>query len=279
MNEKIPLRALADRVAETTGRSSSDMETLIKRLFELIAEGLHEGRKVEVKGLGTFSLSDNPADPVEFCPAAAWAERVNAPFAMFEPEELAEEATESDFDDIRPETPAAVQAREEDTPLHADAMTDDSPEDEPQPQAAAETDIVAEEVVAACDLTPVMHEEAPAADAVNEEKEQITAEQDIIAEMEAESAPISAEATETAEPAEIEDDHIEDNHEEPMTSASDDAPAADNGFGKGFIVGLIVGLAIGVLALCCYVMYFVHTSDPTQATETELVEDSTVITE
>lgn len=275
MNEKIPLRALADRVAETTGRSSSDMETLIKRLFELIAEGLHEGRRVEVKGLGTFSLSDNPADPVEFCPAAAWAERVNAPFAMFEPEELAEEATESDFDDIRPETPAAVQAREEDTPLHADAMTDDSPEVEPQPQAAAETDIVAEEVVAACDLTPVMHEEAPAADAVNEE----TAGPDIIDETEAESAPISVEATETAEPAEIEDDHIEDNHEEPMTSASDAAPAADNGFGKGFIVGLIVGLAIGVLALCCYVMYFVHTSDPTQATETELVEDSPVIAE
>lgn len=275
MNEKIPLRALADRVAETTGRSSSDMETLIKRLFELIAEGLHEGRKVEVKGLGTFSLSDNPADPVEFCPAAAWAERVNAPFAMFEPEELAEEATESDFDDIRPETPAAVQSREEDTPLHADAITDNLPEEEPQPQAAAETDIVAEEVIADCDLTPVMHEEAPAADAVNEE----TAEPDIIAETEAESAPISVEATETAEPAEIEDDHIEDNHEEPMTSASDAAPAADNGFGKGFIVGLIVGLAIGVLALCCYVMYFVHTSDPTQATETELVKDSPVIAE
>lgn len=90
MNEKIPLRALADRVAETTGRSSAEMETLIKRLFELIAEGLHEGRKVEVKGLGTFSLSDNPADPVEFIPADAWAERINAPFAMFEPEELAE---------------------------------------------------------------------------------------------------------------------------------------------------------------------------------------------
>lgn len=278
MNEKIPLRTLADRVAETTGRSSSDMETLIKRLFELIAEGLHEGRKVEVKGLGTFSLSDNPADPVEFCPAAAWAERVNAPFAMFEPEELAEEATESDFDDIRPETPAAVQAREEDTLLHADAMTD-APEEEPQPQAAAETDIVAEEVVAACDLTPVMHEAAPAADAVNEEKEQITAEPDIIAETEAESTPISVEATETAEPAEIEDDHIEDNHEEPIMSASDDAPAADNGFGKGFIVGLIVGLAIGALALCCYVMYFVHSSGSAQPIETELVEDSPAIAE
>ena len=100
MNEKIPLRTFAEKVAETTGRSEAEMESLIRRLFELIAEGLHEGRKVEVKGLGTFSLSDNPADPVDFYPASAWAERVNAPFAMFTPEELAPDASESDFNEI-----------------------------------------------------------------------------------------------------------------------------------------------------------------------------------
>lgn len=71
----------------------------------------------------------------------------------------------------------------------------------------------------------------------------------------------------------------EDTHEEYMVSTDVDDAAADNGFGKGFIVGLIVGLAIGALALCCYVMYFVHTSGQPQTIETELTENSPVITE
>lgn len=305
MNEKIPLRALADRVAETTGRSSAEMETLIKRLFELIAEGLHEGRKVEVKGLGTFSLSDNPADPVEFSPADAWAERINAPFAMFEPEELAEEATESDFNDIPADTSASVtteQDIEEETPLHVYAATEEVLTEEPLPEAVTDTEIATAETVAACEQQPVMHKEPTAADAAGA-KEEITVQTKIIAETKSDSTPGFIDADETAEtdetvsndslqptseayPAEIgfltdnaDTTDNEDTHEEYMVSTDVDDAAADNGFGKGFIVGLIVGLAIGALALCCYVMYFVHTSGQPQTIETELTENSPVITE
>lgn len=305
MNEKIPLRALADRVAETTGRSSAEMETLIKRLFELIAEGLHEGRKVEVKGLGTFSLSDNPADPVEFSPADAWAERINAPFAMFEPEELAEEATESDFNDILPDTSASVTTEQyikEETPLHVYAATEEVLTEEPLPQAVTDTELTAAETVAACELQPVMHEEPTAADAAGVEEE-ITVQTKIIAETESDSTPLLIDAEERARtdetvsndsqqptakacPAEIvcltdepDTTESEDTHEEPMASTDDADAGSDNGFGKGFIVGLIVGLAIGALALCCYVMYFVHTSGQPQTVETELIEDSPVIAE
>ena len=305
MNEKIPLRALADRVAETTGRGSEEMETLIKRLFELIAEALHEGRKVEVKGLGTFSLSDNPADPVEFSPADAWAERVNAPFAMFEPEELAEEATESDFNDILPDTSAPVttgQDIEEETPLHVYAATEEVLTEEPLLQAVTDTEITAAETVAACELQPVMHEEPTAADGT-EAEEEITVQTKIIAETESDSTPGFIDADERARKDEtVSDDRqqstseacpteivcltdepdtteSEDTHEEPMASTDDADAGSDNGFGKGFIVGLIVGLAIGALALCCYVMYFVHTSGQPQTVETELIEDSPVIAE
>lgn len=305
MNEKIPLRALADRVAETTGRGSEETETLIKRLFELIAEALHEGRKVEVKGLGTFSLSDNPADPVEFSPADAWAERINAPFAMFEPEELAEEATESDFNDILPDTSASVtteQYIEEETPLHVYAATEEVLTEEPLPQAVTDTEITAAETVAAGELQPVISEEPTAADAAGVEEE-ITVQTKIIAETEFDSTPLLIDAEEragtdetvsndsqqpTAEacPAEIvcltdepDTTESEDTHEEPMASTDDADAGSDNGFGKGFIVGLIVGLAIGALALCCYVMYFVHTSGQPQTVETELIEDSPVIAE
>lgn len=305
MNEKIPLRALADRVAETTGRGSAEMETLIKRLFELIAEALHEGRKVEVKGLGTFSLSDNPADPVEFSPADAWAERVNAPFAMFEPEELAEEATESDFNDILPDTSVPVttgQDIEEKTPLHVYAATEEVLTEEPLPQAVIDTELTAAETVAACELQPVMHEEPTGADGI-EAEEEITVQTKIIAETETDSTPVVIDTDETpgtdetvsddrqqstseACPTEIvcltdepDTTESEDTYEEPITSTDDTFAGDDNGFGKGFIVGLIVGLAIGALALCCYVMYFVHTSGQPQTVETELIEDSPVIAE
>ena len=305
MNEKIPLRALADRVAETTGRGSAEMETLIKRLFELIAEALHEGRKVEVKGLGTFSLSDNPADPVEFSPADAWAERVNAPFAMFEPEELAEEATESDFNDIPADTSASVtteQDIEEETPLHVYAATEEVLTEEPLPQAVTDTEIVVADTVAACELKPIISEEPTGADGT-EAEEEITVQTKIIAETESDSTPVVIDADETpgtdetvsdnrqqltaeAYPAEIvcltdepDTTESEDTHEEPIASTDDADAGSDNGFGKGFIVGLIVGLAIGALALCCYVMYFVHTSGQRQPVETELIEDSPVIAE
>lgn len=304
MNEKIPLRALADRVAETTGRGSEETETLIKRLFELIAETLHEGRKVEVKGLGTFSLSDNPADPVEFSPADAWAERINAPFAMFEPEELAEEATESDFNDILPDTSASVTTEQyiEETPLHVYAATEEVLTEEPLPQAVTDTEITAAETVAAGELQPVISEEPTGTDGTGAE-EDITVQTKIIAETESDSTPLLIDAEEragtdetvsndsqqpTAEacPAEIvcltdepDTTESEDTHEEPMASTDDADAGSDNGFGKGFIVGLIVGLAIGALALCCYVMYFVHNSGQPQTVETELIEDSPVIAE
>ena len=146
MNEKIPLRTFAEKVAETTGRSEAEMESLIRRLFELIAEGLHEGRKVEVKGLGTFSLSDNPADPVDFYPASAWAERVNAPFAMFTPEELAPDASESDFNEI-----GSIAEEESDTPdsLPQHDQSADSTATEPVAGPAAADNLTEETKAAA----------------------------------------------------------------------------------------------------------------------------------
>ncbi|WP_290143633.1 hypothetical protein, partial [Paramuribaculum intestinale] len=241
----------------------------------------------------------------EFIPADAWAERINAPFAMFEPEELAEEATESDFNDISADTSDSVttgQDIEEETPLHVYAATEEVLTEEPLPEAVTDTEIATAETVAACEQQPVMHKEPTAADAAGA-KEEITVQTKIIAETESDSTPGFIDADETAEtdetvsndslqptseayPAEIgfltdnaDTTDNEDTHEEYMVSTDVDDAAADNGFGKGFIVGLIVGLAIGALALCCYVMYFVHTSGQPQTIETELTENSPVITE
>lgn len=268
MNEKIPLRTFAEKVAETTGRSEAEMESLIRRLFELIAEGLHEGRKVEVKGLGTFSLSDNPADPVDFYPASAWAERVNAPFAMFTPEELAPDASESDFNEIgsiaeeESDTPDSLQQDDQSAditatehvagPAAADKLTEETKATVHQSDAAPEV-----EVIESADVTDTPEESTD---------DQVIETQDATEE----AFHSSPEADSFVNSQNNNDEAVEatDNYAE---NSTEDA-TEKNGFGRGFIVGLIVGLAIGALGLCCYVMYFVHASGETQPVETELVE-------
>lgn len=268
MNEKIPLRTFAEKVAETTGRSEAEMESLIRRLFELIAEGLHEGRKVEVKGLGTFSLSDNPADPVDFYPASAWAERVNAPFAMFTPEELAPDASESDFNEI-----GSIAEEESDTPdsLQQDDQSADSTATEPVVGPA-----VADNLTVATKSTSQQSDAAPEVEII--ESADVT---DIPEESTDDQVIETPDATEEAFHSSPEADSFvnsQDNNDEAVEATdnyaenSTDDATEKNGFGRGFIVGLIVGLAIGALGLCCYVMYFVHASGETQPVETELVE-------
>lgn len=270
MNEKIPLRTFAEKVAETTGRSEAEMESLIRRLFELIAEGLHEGRKVEVKGLGTFSLSDNPADPVDFYPASSWAERVNAPFAMFTPEELAPDASESDFNEID-----SIAEEESDTP-------DPLPQDDQSADGTATEPVVGP--AAADNLTEETKAAAHQSDAASEveviESVETTDVPDESSDDRVIEAPAATEETFLSSPEADSYVDNQDDHDEAVVTSDNDAERATedapekNGFGRGFIAGLIVGLAIGALGLCCYVMYFVHASGETQPVETELVEST-----
>ncbi len=268
MNEKIPLRTFAEKVAETTGRSEAEMESLIRRLFELIAEGLHEGRKVEVKGLGTFSLSDNPADPVDFYPASAWAERVNAPFAMFTPEELAPDASESDFNEI-----GSIAEEESDTPdsLPQHDQSADSTATEPVAGPAA-ADNLTEETKAAA------HQSDAASEVAVIESPEVADSPEESADDRTLDTPAATEEAVLSSPEADSFVNSQDNHDEAVETTdnyaenSTDDATEKNGFGRGFIVGLIVGLAIGALGLCCYVMYFVHASGETQPVETELVE-------
>ena len=248
MNEKIPLRTFAEKVAETTGRSEAEMESLIRRLFELIAEGLHEGRKVEVKGLGTFSLSDNPADP----------------------EELAPDASESDFNDI-----GSIAEEDGDTPdyIPQDDQSADGTTAEPVAAPAA-ADNLTEETKS----TSQQSDAAPEVEVI--ESVETTDVPDESSDDRVIEAPAATEETFLSSPEADSYVDNQDDHDEAVVTSDNDAERATedapekNGFGRGFIAGLIVGLAIGALGLCCYVMYFVHASGETQPVETELVEST-----
>ncbi len=94
MNRKITFPKLTEAVASLTSVSEATAEAFIKQLFELIADTVAKGKSVTVKGLGTFSPTDDPDSPVTWIPDSALAEAVNEPFAFFEAVELGDGVTE-----------------------------------------------------------------------------------------------------------------------------------------------------------------------------------------
>lgn len=259
MNEKIPLKRFATAVAEKSGIDAAEAEAFIKALFKLVADELRTGQSVHVGGLGEFRLTNNPADPVVFVPDAAWADAVNAPFAMFEPVELADDITEQEL---------AAAAEEIAQPEPEEPQPEAA---EPQPETAAESAVAVEPVAVAVEPVAeemVVAEETPAAEEI------ATVEETPQPEVTAPEAPAEPEPQKPAYrwPEEEEAEAETETSAEEAISAEEvaTAAAASGSFSRGFIVGLIVGLAIGALALCAYVLYYVNTPAGELPLSTEL---------
>ena len=88
MNNKIPLRLLAESLAEKTGISTEQAQIFIKTLFQHIADGLYAGEDVSVDGLGQFMVANDVNNPIEFQPCEELVDELNAPFALFSPVEI-----------------------------------------------------------------------------------------------------------------------------------------------------------------------------------------------
>jgi integration host factor beta subunit len=52
---------LTDTIAEQTGRSKTDVETIIETLISTIGKALEGGDKVELRGFGSFSVKEKKA--------------------------------------------------------------------------------------------------------------------------------------------------------------------------------------------------------------------------
>lgn len=87
MNTILPLNRMAEILAVRVGIDTTTAENFIVRFFETIEAGLVSGETVTIKGFGTFRCED---DVVVFEPADDFAAKVNAPFEMFAPVELAD---------------------------------------------------------------------------------------------------------------------------------------------------------------------------------------------
>ena len=158
------LTALFAKKAQISGAKA---ETFTKAFFDIIIEGLEKDGLVKINGLGTFKVTDvasresvdvNTGEKIEikghkklaFLPAEILKEKVNKPFAMFEPVEIDEsyvDEEEQEPTDSATEGDATVAVKEEIVEEIADTeevaeITAEPVEEVTEPKVVAEPETV-----------------------------------------------------------------------------------------------------------------------------------------
>ena len=78
----------------------AEAENFIKSFFDQLTRSLTEGETVKIKGIGTFAPTGDAEIPVSFIPDSEIADTINAPFAMFEPEEVSDSLSDDAFSQL-----------------------------------------------------------------------------------------------------------------------------------------------------------------------------------
>lgn len=240
MNNKIPVRQFAEKLATECGVSSDEAQQFVKIYFEKVIERLRSGENVELPGLGSFNLTHNSDCPVSFEPDADAAAEINSPFEMFEPTELAEGISEEDLsEEASAETEAVL---ENDEP--EDAPITEIGEEKVEEQIQSDTEELAQP-----EQTELQHDdtaEEPVTDIV-----ELTAEENNADETEQPVLPSEVVSEDKYS------GYIPEDEEEYVVHQ----PVAKNGasFGLGFLIGILTGLIIGAVVLYVYAMYYVNT--------------------
>lgn len=124
MSKKKNFIQIAESISAITGCSKSTAEVFLKSMFSLLADLIQDGKKVKIKGVGTFCKSENADEPIMFEPDKGLAEIVNLPFSSFECVELDDDVTDEVFNkelkekaETIPQEEPNVEAKEEATTL------------------------------------------------------------------------------------------------------------------------------------------------------------------
>ena len=165
MDAKLNQSDLSAQLARMCEMSVTKADTFTKAFFDVIIEGLESDGIVKINGLGTFKMVDvasrssvnvNTGEKFEikghkkitFLPADSLKEKVNAPFAMFEPVEVdddyVDEPDSSDEEQTDIAADTTVQAVAEENTQPADTAAQAVAEENTQPADTA-AQAVAEE--------------------------------------------------------------------------------------------------------------------------------------
>lgn len=294
MNSKIPLRQLAERLAEKAGIMPEEAELFIKDFFNrVVIEAIESGEAVAIEGLGTFATCPDVDNPVTFIPAPEFAAEVNEPFAMFRPMEIAESIQIDEIQAVmtpdiysQPEPVTEIISEDEDEaiaeaaeveqdeaadeePEVAEPVTDesdnsvssDNSEKEPEKEPEKELETPAVSPI----LPPELPTEEPASALPPELPESMPVEGPFIQE----ETPLQQAEEEAEEEIKEEvlpePDNVSDEAEDPQPSQIY-IPEDEEEFvtyhnrpksrmGLGFVLGLITGLVVAALALAGYVLF------------------------
>ena len=146
MERKLNQSDLSTLLAKHCGLSASKADTFTRTFFEVIIEGLESDGIVKINGLGTFKLIDvadrnsvnvNTREKIEikghrkitFVPADNLKDKVNSPFAMFEPVEIDDSYVDDNADttdDTGTETEEATETTVEDFQTLAKTVVEDA---------------------------------------------------------------------------------------------------------------------------------------------------------
>ena len=167
MDAKLNQSDLSAQLAKMCEMSVTKADTFTKAFFDVIIEGLESDGIVKINGLGTFKMVDvasrssvnvNTGEKFEikghkkitFLPADSLKEKVNTPFAMFEPVEVDDDyvdepdSSDEEQTDIAADTTAQTVAEENtqpaDTTVQA-AVTENTQPTDTAAQAVAEENI------------------------------------------------------------------------------------------------------------------------------------------
>lgn len=260
MNAKIPVSKLAELTATASGTTSAQALQFIKDLFAIIEDELSAGESVNIEGLGTFTKSGLPGQPIAYTPDPDFAQELNEEFSVFSPVELHDEVTTEMLESV--ETP-----EETDSPQPESQLEEKLPDSELPPELPAdltedhqntEGQIKCENPTAD-EANPKTATPATLLDVKVETKP--TVEENIIVEK-LEPAPeqilveipgntikddvsSTAEVKEKPEPAKF----IPEDEEEYVV-----VRRQKSRFGLGFILGLLLGFALGIIAFLAYLI-------------------------
>ena len=246
MNNTITLSQLITRLAKVTDTDTNTARRFLRSFFSAIEEALVNGETVTIRGIGSFRRSSDRAfgsdTGVIYIPDETLAKEINAPFAIFEPVELADgvEFNEEENEEEAPKAetePEPVAAAE--TPLSQEA---DAPAVEPVLQP--ETDNTTEATEPAQPLEPEAAPEArcpaPSAPLVPEEKNEAPA---------VHNNHVAEAATQKsiAEPTPYEEEEEEDEEPEVRVRSYSSSRLLWLGATLAIVLGAGVGLALAFL--------------------------------
>ena len=197
MNNIITLAQLITRLAKITGTDPNTARRFLRTFFASIEESLLKNEDVEIKGVGTFRRSTDPnfgtESGVAFIPAKEFADEINAPFAAFEPEILADgvEFNDEPEVEIEPEPtpepepepvavplmpvepePEPVMPVEEEPEVPAEPEREPVMQVEPETEAEPEPEELVEEPIVIPQAAPIPEDDEEESNTLSEEPEE-----------------------------------------------------------------------------------------------------------